>query len=84
MLGAGAAVRVRTPRAPLLAAALREEGGQVALEVDGALRVDGLAAERVGDIAFAADVPVHELGVVPLTLAEAYLALADETGGTPE
>jgi ABC-2 type transport system ATP-binding protein len=84
MLGAGAAVRVRTPRAPLLAAALREEGGEVALEVDGALRVEGLDAERVGDVAFAIEVPVHELGVVPLTLAEAYLALADETGGTPE
>jgi ABC-2 type transport system ATP-binding protein len=84
LLGVGAAVRVRTPRAPMLAAALREEGGEVALEVDGALRVEGLAAERVGDIAFVADVPVHELSVVPLTLAEAYLALADETGGTAE
>lgn len=84
MLGSGAAVRVRTPRAPLLAAALREEGGEVALEVDGALRVEGLDVERVGDIAFVTDVPVHELGVVPLTLAEAYLALADETGRTAE
>ena len=84
MLGTGAAVRVRTPRGPILAAALREEGAQVALEVDGALRVEGLDAERVGDVAFSTDVPVHELAVVPMTLAEAYLALADETGGTTE
>ena len=84
MLGAGAAIRVRTPRGPMLATALREAGAEVALEVDGALRVEGLDADRVGDIAFTTDVPVHELAVVPLTLAEAYLALADETGGTTE
>jgi ABC-2 type transport system ATP-binding protein len=84
MLGAGAAIRVRSPRAPILAAALREEGADVALEVDGALRVEGLDAERVGDVAFSTDAPVHELAVVPMTLAEAYLALADETGGTTE
>jgi ABC-2 type transport system ATP-binding protein len=84
MLGAGAAIRVRSPRAPILAAALREHGAAVALEVDGALRVEGLDAERVGDVAFRTDAPVHELAVVPLSLAEAYLALADETGGTTE
>jgi ABC-2 type transport system ATP-binding protein len=84
MLGAGAAIRVRTPRGPMLATALREAGAEVALEVDGALRVEGLEAEQVGDIAFTTDVPVHELAVVPMTLAEAYLALADETGGTTE
>ena len=75
---------MRTPRGPLLAAALREAGAAVALEVDGALRVEGLDAEQVGDVAFTTDVPVHELAVVPLTLAEAYLALADGTGGNPE
>ena len=84
LLGAGAAIRVRSPRGPILAAALRDAGGEVSLEVDGALRVEGLDAKEVGDIAFTTDVPVHELTVVPLTLAEAYLALADETGGTPE
>ncbi|MCV2489406.1 ATP-binding cassette domain-containing protein [Geodermatophilus sp. YIM 151500] len=81
LLGGGAGVRVRTPRAPLLATALREAGGRVALEVDGALRVDGLSAQEVGDVAYLTEAPVHELAVVPLTLAEAYLALADETGG---
>jgi len=84
LLGAGAAVRVRTPRGPLLAAALREKGAEVLLEVDGALRVEGMDPEQVGDVAFVTDVPVHELALVPLTLAEAYLALADETGGTAE
>jgi ABC-2 type transport system ATP-binding protein len=84
MLGAGAAIRVRSPRGPILAAALREHGAAVALQVDGALRVEGLDAERVGDVAYGTGVPVHELAVVPTTLAEAYLALADETGRTAE
>jgi len=84
LLGAGAAVRVRTPRGPILAAALRQKGAQVTLEVDGALRVEGLDAEAVGDVAYVTDVPVHELAVVPPSLAEAYLALADETGRTAE
>ena len=84
LLGPGAAIRVRTPRGPLLAAALRDAGAAVALEVDGALRVEGMDAEQVGDVAFAGSVPLHELTVVPLTLAEAYLALADETGRTAE
>jgi ABC-2 type transport system ATP-binding protein len=84
LLGSGAAIRVRTPRGPLFAVALREAGAEVALEVDGALRVEGMDAEQVGDVAFTTDVPLHELAVVPLTLAEAYLALADETGRTAE
>jgi ABC-2 type transport system ATP-binding protein len=84
LLGAGAAVRVRSPRGPILAVALREAGAQVALEVDGALRVEGLDADEVGDVAYSTDVPLHELAVVPRTLAEAYLALADETGGSSE
>jgi ABC-2 type transport system ATP-binding protein len=84
LLGTGAAIRVRSPRAPLLATAIRDAGGGVVLEVDGALRVEGMEAAEVGDVAFSADVPLHELAVVPLTLAEAYLRLADETGGTSE
>src|SRR5919112_1066498 len=50
LLGAHAAVRVRSPEAPLLSVALRQAGGQVSLELDGALRVEGLDAERVGDV----------------------------------
>ncbi|MGY1813774.1 ABC transporter ATP-binding protein [Blastococcus sp. SYSU D00820] len=81
LLGAHAAVRVRSPRAPLLAAALRRAGAAVALEPDGALRVEGMAAAGVGDVAFAAGVPVHELAPVHASLEAAYLAL---TGGEVE
>ncbi|MGY1713485.1 hypothetical protein ACI78R_03415 [Geodermatophilus sp. SYSU D01106] len=47
----------------------------MSLEVDGALRVEGLGAAAVGDVAFAAAVPVHELTTVVASLEAAYLAL---------
>ncbi|MGY1737193.1 ABC transporter ATP-binding protein [Geodermatophilus sp. SYSU D00684] len=78
LLGRHAAVRVRSPQAPLLAAALRRAGAGVALETDGALRVEGLAPAAVGDVAFAARVPVHELTPVVASLEAAYLALTGE------
>jgi ABC-2 type transport system ATP-binding protein len=81
LLGASAAVRVRSPSAPLLASALRRAGAEVALELDGALRVEGIDPAGVGDVAFAAGVPVHELTRVVASLEAAYLEL---TGGEVE
>ena len=81
VLGAHVAVRVRSPEAPLLSVALRQAGGLVSLELDGALRVEGLDAERVGDVAFAARARVHELTLVVASLEAAYLEL---TGGDVE
>jgi ABC-2 type transport system ATP-binding protein len=78
LLGAHAAVRVRSPAAPLLSVALREAGARVALEVDGALRVEGLGPAAVGDVAFAARVRVHELTPVTVSLEAAYLALTGD------
>ena len=81
LLGAHAVVRVRTPQAPLLGAALQRAGAGVALESDGALRVGGLDLASVGDIAFAAGVRVHELTRQTASLEAAYLEL---TGGDVE
>ncbi|MGY1695144.1 ATP-binding cassette domain-containing protein [Geodermatophilus sp. SYSU D00814] len=78
LLGRGASVRVRSPRAPVLAAALHRAGGAVSPQPDGALRVDGLSAAAVGDVAFAAGAPVHELATVTASLEAAYLALTGE------
>ena len=75
LLGAHAAVRVRSPEAPLLSVALRQAGAEVSLELDGALRVEGMDAEQVGDVAFAARARVHELTRVVASLEAAYLAL---------
>jgi ABC-2 type transport system ATP-binding protein len=77
LLGAQSAVRVRTPQAPMLADALRRAGAQVELEIDGALRVEGLGLPDVGDVAFVADVRLHELSRVTASLEAAYLALTD-------
>jgi ABC-2 type transport system ATP-binding protein len=77
LLGAHSAVRVRTPQGPMLADALRQAGGRVELEIDGALRVEGLELTEVGDIAFVADVRLHELSRVTASLEAAYLALTD-------
>ena len=51
LLGAHAVVRVRTPDASLLAAALQRAAATVSLEPDGALRVEGLDLAAVGDVA---------------------------------
>ena len=77
LLGAHSAVRVRTPQGPMLADALRRAGARVQLEIDGALRIEGLGLTEVGDIAFVADVRLHELSRVTASLEAAYLALTD-------
>jgi ABC-2 type transport system ATP-binding protein len=78
LLGAHSTVRVRTPQGPTLADALRRAGGRVQLEIDGALRVEGLDLTEVGDVAFVADVRLHELSRVTASLEAAYLALTDD------
>jgi ABC-2 type transport system ATP-binding protein len=69
---------VRTPQGSLLAAALQRAGAGVELQPDGALRVDGLDAAAVGDVAFAAGVRVHELTRLTASLEAAYLELTGD------
>jgi ABC-2 type transport system ATP-binding protein len=71
----GGAVRVRTPRQDDLAATLRAEGLEPTEAADGALLVPGTARERVGDLAFAAGIPVHELATEEASLEEVFLEL---------
>ena len=78
LLGAHASVRVRSPQAPFLADALRRAGGAVRLEIDGALRVEGLELDQVGDVAFLSGIRVHELSRVTASLEAAYLALTGD------
>jgi ABC-2 type transport system ATP-binding protein len=71
-------VTVRTPRRGVLREAL-ERDGLIAVETpDGALVIDGSDAARVGDIAFAAGVPLHELTPRSTSLEEAFLALTTD------
>jgi ABC-2 type transport system ATP-binding protein len=78
LLGAHSAVRVRSPQAPLLAAALQRAGGRVELLIDGALRVEGLDVAEVGDVAFVTGLRLHELSRVTASLEAAYLALTGD------
>lgn len=75
---AGAAVRVRSPHADVLAGVLRESGLAVA-EVDGALHVTGAPSERVGEIAAGHGVVLHELATVRGSLEEAFMELTKQS-----
>jgi len=78
LLGADAAVRVRSPQLAVLAGALQRAGAAVTAEPDGSLSVRRLGVEQVGDVAFAAGVGVHELSRTTTSLEAAYYALTGE------
>ena len=77
---AAAGVRVRSPDAGRLREALAAEGMTALVAEDGVLHVATGAAERVGEVAAASNVVLHELVAERATLEEAFLELtAGET-----
>ena len=67
-------------RADLLVPRLAAAGASVTTEADGAVIVGGLEAAAIGDLAFAANAPVHELSPQEASLEEAFMELTqDET-----
>ncbi|WP_172387488.1 ATP-binding cassette domain-containing protein [Streptomyces sp. MNP-20] len=79
LLTAGpAAVRLVSPRLDALAPALRAEGAQVAYDdAPDTATVTGLTGARIGDVAAAHGLSVHELTPVRPSLEEAYLRLTE-------
>ena len=75
----GATVRVRTPRAEQLHESLRREHLD-ATRADDTLLVRGADSARVGEIAFAAGVPLHELVTEGSSLEEIFLELTSQSG----
>jgi ABC-2 type transport system ATP-binding protein len=69
---------VRSPGIDDLRSALYGEGLTATDTPDGALVVEGVDAARIGDIAFAAGVPLHELSPRSTSLEEAFLALTSD------
>ena len=69
------AVRVRAPGAVRLQRALEAEGIRSTLLDGNELSVEGAASARVGEIAFAAGVPVHELMAESSSLEDVFLEL---------
>jgi ABC-2 type transport system ATP-binding protein len=84
---ADAAVRVRTPDAPALRRALSADGVTVTTAEQGVMEVRGLPAERIGELASAQRVVLHELTPLRASLEDAYMRLTGDaveyrTGGT--
>jgi ABC-2 type transport system ATP-binding protein len=65
-------VRVRTPQPDELVAAIRRVGGRVAAAGE-AIVIHGLAADKVGDLAYENGIRLHELAVAQASLEEAYM-----------
>jgi ABC-2 type transport system ATP-binding protein len=74
----GAAVRVRTPRATELAELVRVDGVTVTSPEPGSLELRGIDAERVGEIACAHGIALHELSPRNASLEEAYMSLTQD------
>jgi ABC-2 type transport system ATP-binding protein len=74
----GAAVRVRSPRASELAELVRGDGVVVESPETGALDLRGIDPERVGDLACAHGIALHELTRRSASLEEAYMSLTQD------
>ena len=68
-------VLVRSPNAPALTQALGAEGGIVTPTEDGALRVTHIDAPRIGEVAAAHRLVLHELTPEKASLEEAFMEL---------
>lgn len=72
-------VSVRTPDAAALSGLLAEQGAVVRAEPGGAYTVTGLPADRIGELAFAHGVRLHELSTCAASLEEAFMELTAES-----
>ena len=87
-LANGTAVRVRTPETERFAALLTASGeAKVSNSEPGLLEVTGLTAPRIGELAAAERVVLHELSPLTGSLEDAYLTLTQDeveyhAGGT--
>jgi ABC-2 type transport system ATP-binding protein len=75
----GHIVRVRTPQAEQLAAALSEGGATPMTNADGSLTVRGLTPDQIGDIAFENRVRLHELTQARASLEAAFMELTADS-----
>ena len=78
--GAASAVRVRTPDAARLRAILADAGAEVKDDRGDVLSVRGLGPERVGELAAASRVVLHELVGATQSLEDVFFELTQEGG----
>ena len=72
-------VRVRTPRAADLVAAVGGADVEIESSAPDLLDIVGLPASRIGDLAAERGIPLHELTPSAGSLEEAYLALTEDS-----
>jgi ABC-2 type transport system ATP-binding protein len=73
-----AAVRVRTPDAAALRDLLAGDGVTVRSDERGVLEVDGLSSERIGELAAAEGLVLHELTPQTASLEDAFMRLTGD------
>jgi ABC-2 type transport system ATP-binding protein len=74
----GGSVRVRTPERAKLEQALRRTGVDATIVDEQGLLVHGMNSAQIGDLAFAAGVPIHELVAEGSSLEDIFLELTAE------
>jgi ABC-2 type transport system ATP-binding protein len=74
----GGSVRVRSPEVSRLQEALSRAQIATSPSNDHALLVHGTTSDRVGDVAFAARIPIHELASEASSLEDVFLELTSE------
>jgi ABC-2 type transport system ATP-binding protein len=74
----GGSVRVRSPEVSRLQEALSRAQIATSPSNEHALLVHGTTSDRVGDIAFAARIPIHELASEASSLEDVFLELTSE------
>jgi ABC-2 type transport system ATP-binding protein len=72
-------VRVRSPRSDELARLLMAEYVQVTSEDDGTLSVSGMPADRIGELAGASGIYLHELSPQMASLEDAFMELTRDS-----
>ena len=72
-------VRVRAPRADVLAALLMANGGTVTGHLLGELEVTGMTCQVIGEIAAAHQLVLHELSEQDASLEEAFMELTKDS-----
>ena len=79
----GGSIRVRTPALGKLQEALRREAIEATTVNEQGLLVHGVTSEKLGDLAFAAGVPIYELVVEGSSLEDVFLELTSASEAKP-
>jgi ABC-2 type transport system ATP-binding protein len=72
-------VRVRSPQHAELSALIGANGGSSTLRPDGSLAVTGLEAPKIGDLAAASRITIHELAPQAASLEDVYMTLTHDS-----